>query len=403
MPPTEAPPFEEHFAHVLEDLRGSLTELYLATGADPEDPQGVSRKLDFHRNLAWKLTRIMRATDAGGVLQYLPGAAGLELVVKAFAKAGAPSPLLEAVTRAQGEFESMVEMHAGDRATLELMLDSSGLGDHADPLEASRKLAFRGNSGIWGIQARTRLRVAFVAPNPEDPAMLDLAQVSGLIDLRRFRSQAAWPLFNRAGFNDDGTPRGAGAEPIDTGLGERADTMLWNEFCSEPSPEVRVVPTPLGARYELIGDRVGNCGRTTYVYGGVSRRFAPRYLDELNTRGEFYADINAPTENLLFDLIVHRDLAAEMAPEVEVLLRDATDSSHNPGGATIPCTEKLRRLGSVPPRVTTPLVPRYGEIVAGVYQRMGWDPGSFRALRFEMKCPPLPSTVRLRYELPARP
>ncbi len=399
---TDTPPFAQHFLQALDGLRGSLTELYCALGADPEDPQTVSREFGLHRNLSWKLTRIMRTPDAEGVLPYLPGSAGLDLALKAFKKAGAPKKELDALTRAKEDFESMINMHAGDRATLELMLDSSGLGVQGDPLEASRKLAFRGNSGIWGIQARTRLRTTFVAPNPEDPTVLDLAHLSGLIDLRRLRPNAAWPLFQRNTFNDDMSPRETKSEPIDPDADPTSETRLWAEFCTKPLPQLRATETRLGARYEVIGEEVGNRGLSTCVHGDVVRKFATRYADEENTRGEFYADSNAPAENMIFDLIIHRDLEQELQPEVRVLLFDGNTGAE-PGGSAIACTETIRRMGSVPLRVTTPLVPRYSQIVDKVYQRMDWKPEDFIGLRFEMKCPPLPSTVQMRYDLPKRP
>jgi hypothetical protein len=399
MSTTRVQPFEEHFPLALDNLREALAELYLAASADPEQPQQVSREFGLHRNLTWKITRILRSRDASGILPYLPGPAGIELVVKAFKKAGAPRERLEAVDLAQREFEAMVEVHAGDRATLELMLESLGLGDSQDTLEASRKMAYRGNSGIWGIQARARLRAAFVAPNAERPDFIDLAQISGLVDLRRFRPDATWPLFHRQGFNDDGTPRATRIEPLDEDLGELADTLIWREFCSDDQPEVRVVPTRLGERYELVGDTIGNRGLTTCVYGGLVRGFAPRYRDELNSRGEFFAEVNAPTENLLFDLFMHRELVDEMKIEVHLLHSDSATSGAE-HEVHLPCQEQLRLIDSVPPRVRTSLIPRYPEIVAGVHARAGWNPEDFRLMRFEMKHPPMPSSVVMRYELP---
>ena len=203
--------------------------------------------------------------------------------------------------------------------------------------------------------------------------------------------------------NDDGSRREVRVEPIDAGPGSSADSMLWREFCSEESPEVRVVPTRLGTRYELVGQTLGNRGLTTCVQGGVTRGFAPRFRDELNRRGDFSAQINAPTEHLLFDLIVHRDLADEIRPEALVLQAGTVDPGEYAGAARIPCSERLRRLESVPPRLSTPLYKRYAELTARVYERMGWKAEEFRAMRFEMKCPPLNSVVLLHYELPEQP
>jgi hypothetical protein len=400
MSPTQAPPFEQHYPRSLENLRAALTELYVALGADPAEPQAVARRFGVHRNLAWKLTRVMRSQGSGGVLQYLPGNQGIDRVIDAFRAAGAPEVRLSAVQHAQAEFDAMVELHAGDRATLELMLDSLGLEGEDDALETSRSMAFRGNSGVWGIQARTRLRTDFVAPNADRPDLLDIVQVSALIDLRRFRPDAAWPLFHRAQYNDDGSPRESRMEPLDL---QSAETMLWNEFCSEQRPEIRVVPTPLGTRYELVGQTIGNRGLTTCVQGGVMRQFAPRYRDDLNTRGDFSAQINAPTQHLLYDLIVHRDLADEIQPEALVLQAASADPGQYATAARIPCTERMRRLESVPPRLSTPLFKRYAELAARVYERLGWKAEDFRALRYEMKCPPLHSVVLLHYELPEAP
>jgi len=400
---TQAPPFQKHFPRSLENLRAALMELYVALGADPEEPQAVARRFGMHRNLAWKLTRVMRSQGSGGVLQYLPGNQGIERAIEAFRAAGAPEARLSAVQHAQAEFDDMVELHAGDRATLELMLDSLGLEGADDALEASRSMAFRGNSGIWGIQARTRLRTDFVAPNAERSDLLDVVLISALIDLRRFRPDAAWPLFQRAQYNDDGSPRDSRIEPLDLQSDDAADTMLWSEFCSEQRPEIRVVPTPLGSRYELVGQTIGNRGLTTCVQGGVMRRFAPRYRDELNTRGDFSAQINAPTQHLLYDLIVHRELADEIEPEALVLQAPAADPAQYATAARIPCTESMRRLESVPPRLSTPLFKRYAELAGRVYEHMGWKAEDFRALRYEMKCPPLHSVVLLHYELPEAP
>ena len=401
MPPTSAPPFETHYPRSLESLRAALTELYLAVGADPDQPQDTARRFGIHRNLAWKLARIMRSQGPAGVLPYLPGNQGIERAIESFAKAGAPRERLEGLRRAQEEFEAMVATHAGDRATLELMLDSLGLEGEEDPLVTSRRLAFRGNSGIWGIQARTRLRADFLAPNPEANEQLDIAQVSGLVDLRRFRPDATWPLFYRQHYNDDGSRRDHSLEPIGATDAQVSESMLWAEFCSDPRPEIRAIPTKLGTRYELVGSTIGNRGMTTSVQGAVTRRFAPRYCDEQNTKGSLSAQINAPTEHLLFDLFLHEDLVDEVQPRVLVLQADASSPGSYGEARRIPCSETLIHLTTVPPLVSTPSFRRYDELVQRVYEHMDWKPGEFRVMRFEMKCPPLNSVVLLEYDLPS--
>ena len=72
------------------------------------------------------------------------------------------------------EFERMVEIHTGDRGTLEMML-----GDMT-AREQSHKLAYQGNSGTWGVRARAQLSLNMLAPNQDDPSQCDLVQIAGL-------------------------------------------------------------------------------------------------------------------------------------------------------------------------------------------------------------------------------
>ena len=400
MSTTVTPPFEEHYLAAHHGLRSALTELLLTTGADPDAPQAVARRFRLNRNLTWKVSRVVRGTDPYAVFPQIPGQAALRILLKAFRSAGASPAATRAVEQAAAEFERMITVHAGDRATMELMLDSlAPNGVQSEPLEVSRKLAFRGNSGIWGLQAKVRLRTLFLAPNAEDPDWLDFAEVSGLVRLRRFRHDAVVPLFDKGSWNDDGSAREVRDEPLLPGPPGREDTRLLAEFCSQPLPEIRVVPHALGALYELAGGAVGELGAATVLYGNSTRRFAPRHGDEHNTYGELVTQINAPCESLLIDVIVHRDVANEMQLEPSVY-QGGPQARSERRAPQFPCHEQLQDLGAGPPRVTTPLVPRYGELVEAVFARQGWDPTEFHGLRYEMKYPPTPSSVVLAYRLP---
>ena len=171
--------FQEDYERVMHNLRGALSSLLLGAGLDPSRPQEVARRLRVSRTLTWKASRVITAGDLYSVFPQVPGSAGMETLLTASAAAGVKSEVLEAARSASVEFEQMVRIHADDRATMELMIDglSSG-GALSEPLEASRKLAFRGNSGIWGMQAKVRLRTAFLAPNSEDPSQFCLLYTS---------------------------------------------------------------------------------------------------------------------------------------------------------------------------------------------------------------------------------
>ena len=407
MPPPklQTPPamgFDEHVESCVQRLRGALTELMSSMDADPGAPQVVSRRFGLNKNLAWKLSKIVHAAHAADAVPHLPGPGGLEIALRAFERGGAPAQFIERVREELAGFDVMVELHAGDRATLELMLGSQSASHSSDPrMVASRKQAFQANGSIFGVQARVRFGAQFVAPS-DDPALLDTASMGGLLDFRRLRASARWPLMFNLAYNDDGTPREQMPEPIDRDGVHAGGAPLMREFCSDPHPELQSESVPTGTLYELAEGPVGNTGAFSSVLGWCARGFATRYKDELNDHAEHYLPLNVPCELALFDLYVHRELEFEMPPELRVLSHMEL-GMHLPASAgqryRLPIDEKPQDLGSGPPIVATPHVANYGRMVQRVNERMGWDARDFRGYRFTWKYPPIPTVPMFCYPL----
>lgn len=403
MPTLEQEPrFYEALNRAFQNVRGAFTDLLAAAGADVSYPQDISRRFGINKNLAWKVSKIVSGTDPHAVVVNLPGTTGINTILTAFEARGTPPVAVAAVRAAVDDFDRMVETHVGDRSTLELVLSSNAPGRvPQEQLHATRKMAFQGNSAIWGIQARVRLASFFVAPNPEDPSLVDTASIGGLIDVRRLRAEASIPFFNRFAYNDDGSSiDGAQREPI-----ERSDTqdpvMLMREFCSQPLPGFRTLEIDGHTRYQLPPGPIGNRGKHTWIYGEAARRFAPIYRDEINQVGEHAVQVQCPVEWLLCDLQVHESLAFALSPRV--LTYGLHSLTPRPGSETeydrLPTAEVIQSIGRSPPVVSTPLIPRYQAMVERVYERMGWRAEEMCGFRFEMKYPPMPMSVVVQHDL----
>jgi hypothetical protein len=141
MAPT-APQFEEQLTDSFLELRKSLNTLVTAFGSKPTQPQDMARRLGVNRNLTWKLSKVLCANDLQEAIQHLPGEEGVEIMLRAAQKKGVTRKLANNVRSAHAAFNRVVEVHSGDRATLELMLDSWCGNGSSDRLEQSRKLAF---------------------------------------------------------------------------------------------------------------------------------------------------------------------------------------------------------------------------------------------------------------------
>lgn len=390
-----------------DDLKVALIRLYESVQADPLAPQDVARRFKINKNLTWKVSRILKAEDSAEAIRHVPGSDGMEILVKKMMHAGADQHSANELRDAVSSFEKLVEVHVGDRATLELVLDSMA-PKMGDSLEMSRKLAFRGNSGICGNQAKTRLTSVFMAPNPDDPGRLDAVSICGYFGFRRIRTSASRSLFmfhNWDKIEGETINAGVRREPLCLGSGNNGDANginLMHEYCSGNLPEIVASDLGMTRRHRLAPGPIGNLGAFDLVLGDIMKSFAPRYADQENATGEHTTTIVAPIENLIFDLTVHKDLAYALRPEVVIY-----DKEWEPGceiaeiqDIVLPFNEKMKRLSGQPPVYTTPLIPNYGEFAQRAYDSMGWDSKDFRAIRMHMKYPALDSTVVLRFNLP---
>ncbi|MCA9299565.1 MAG: hypothetical protein KDA28_10890, partial [Phycisphaerales bacterium] len=172
----DTPRFETDCRDAVQNLRGALLDLYVAVGADPSRPQDVARRFRLNKNLTWKIAKIIQAEDALQAAPLVPGASGMDILISAMAEAAPNDDLVRQTRAALDRFERVIELHCGDRATLEMALD----GGDTRQLEKSRKLAFRGNCGLWGLQATARVTAQFIAPNDTNPDLLDAGQLTGL-------------------------------------------------------------------------------------------------------------------------------------------------------------------------------------------------------------------------------
>lgn len=400
--------FQEDYERCFQQLRGALTELLTAVGANPTAPQDISRSFGLNKNLTWKVSKIIQSGDSYSAYPHLPGAGGLDIFLKALRSSGAPQRQVDATRQAFADFEQMVRYHAGDRGTLELMLDSLAEGGlQSRPLEVSRKLAFRGNCGIWGIHAKTRLTTFFLAPNEEDPGCNDAVFLTGLVRLRRFRPDATWPLIQRQLVDDSGEAIPLPEEiAIDPAYQESDGPKLLSAFCSSPIPKIRGVEIPKGVLYQLEEGPVGNRGAADVYYGTGIKGVVPRYASPANSHGEFNAILNAPVESLHFDIFVHQDLALPERPK-PILIGRMTGGSALPNARRVdellPISEEVQEISGGLNAVATPLVARYPDMCEAVYRRMGWDPAAFTCYRLVLEYPPIPASVILRFPLPEAP
>jgi hypothetical protein len=383
------------------ELRGALTALIAGLGLDARRASELARGLRLDKSLAWKIASIIKSDEPSDTLKFLPGAAAFDIVVSAAQNSGARAESVERAAQAYRTIQVVVSKHTGDRPTLELVLDSVS-GRPAERLLLSRKLAFRGNSGVWGVQAKTRINTAFVAPSPDAPDMIDIVNIGGWVDFRRLRADSRWAMFRVQTF-DAADAESLPYVPIDPQQSPNGP-MLLREFCSSTMPPITSVQDENGdVVYELGATAIGNSGAFSCFYGSRIPRISSRFASPEGQRGEYAATISAPVEALQFDLFIHRDceFATEHTTEVYGIL-DLTPTKRHERDL-IPLELTRVDLGRFPPVVDTPRVAAYGKLIDYAMARCGLNPHDFIGIRYILEYPPFPSTVLISHPLDRAP
>ncbi|HMN95542.1 MAG TPA: hypothetical protein PKC43_04890 [Phycisphaerales bacterium] len=404
--------FESAAAASLLGLRSALTDLLHSVGADPLRPQQIARTHRLNKNLTWKISRIVGAELIAEIAAHLPGPAALDILLEAMERAGAPPERCEAVRDAAVRLGDLIARHAGDRATLAVMLDELSPSPlRADRLEAARRSAFLGNSAIWGVQARARVICYALVPSrepgaPHDAGVVDIVRISALLGFRRLRGSVRWPLFQAVFYNDDGSPRSFRTVPIDPpqtvpvgASGDRAACPLIGSFCSTPMPVIEAVKTRTGLRFELPDGPVGTSHAIDVVLSDAIVAAASIHADERNRVGSHPIHLFTPTAALMCDLLIHRDLPLRMPPSVRLYSRLTADEGPPIESDRLPLLEQVQTLGAFPPAMATPLAPRHAELVAHVLGRRGLALEEFSGWRFAMRNPPIAAVLNVSYPL----
>jgi hypothetical protein len=400
-------PFEDDCQAPIGSLKASIIELCDDLGADIEAPQEIARTLGINKTLTWSVSRVVRATSHLEALPHIPGTAAIEQFLRAAETRGASKSRVDSVREAASELQRLVQHHFGDRGTLDLMLDGLAGDSDGENLQNSRKLAFRGNSGLFGVQARTRMMTALLAPNREQPSRLDIVIVSGYIGFRRLRGNVRWPLFKVRSWGNAEEPLVKDApQPVDLRHGPNPCAWL-HSYCTPAGPTVDEELSSGGRDFILGQGPVGNHGALDCFRAEIQRSAVYRYAERTDDVGDLGVNLTTPCEEVLIDLLYHEELAFVRQSELVVFGRIFSHGGHDtpaPDDASrLPIKATPTELVGRPPAVGTPLVPRYAEMVRDIAESVGFNLSQFRGIRATLDFPPLGSSLMLRFPLPPAP
>ena len=384
----------------LDSLRENVRNI-LAAQFGGSNFRGIDIVNQFHIDLklAWKIIRISKANDPFECVRYLPGLGGWDIFCDAAKQIGIGTELADRTRQSFIQVKELGLAWGGDARGFELL--AAGLARVSDPrvgLE-HRKNHFSSGSYVWGIRAKSLIRLDVIHPAP-DGRNIEMATVRGFVDVERLRADAPWYLEVPFCVDDLASgPMDVRFEPIDLADRGRGAPFLLKRLCSDGVPTFeapkrervpRVVELPIGS--------VGvECGFTLF-HGAVCRGTIPMHRTPENEFASLMMKIQTPCERIVFDVLLHKDLIiGDVLPTgsmFSVLDGWRGQFSHQ-NRDRIPIDYEIKEVKSGKRAVGYEGFGRMEELHDSTLARGGWDRKVFRHFRAEIAYPPVPSTMTI--------
>jgi hypothetical protein len=391
--------FETAAKRALERLRGATKSTIESAGLGDVNSLALSRKLAIDKSLSWRMVRFVEEPNAFSASKHLPGVAGLRIFARAVNAAGATAASVAQFDAALAELEGVIAKHAGTRSAFRALLTHCTDEPQADDRAIGfRRGAFEANAALWGIQAHTRLMMAFLTVG--ELGAVDVALVSGFLGLRRSRRDLSWPVARRRVLGHEGRSSAGSAgsaRPLDPSVALDAAPML-SEYSTIRGESLRPIGTDHGFWYELPEGDIGLRGAVDCVFGERLTGAGPALRDGAVDDAEVMLRVDLPVENVLLEVFIARSIPFTGTPTVSqysLLTGGTGENSPDRERGRIPVAEQVQELTDDPRTWSTPIAPRHWEMVNDCMQWLSRKPGEFTVHRVSMQWPLMPTAVVL--------
>jgi hypothetical protein len=365
--------------------------------------QDITDRFGVYRKLGWQIWNVVYADDALAAIKHLPNPRTLKVWHDAARKQCVRAEMLNKLEEAIAQFRKSADEHAGDREMLELLVESNAQTPDEAATIRWRKQAFAGNSFTFGVRAKCMLTCAFIFPSEARDGYFDMVRIQGLLGLVRTRPNVRWPFAQLLIRDGEGKKHQFARVPmIESRAVRETGVPLVEKFCSKPLPRVQRRPGNMGmVEDELLPGEVGQVGAADIITAEVLRAVAPAWPDRPGEMATFGTGVRTPTELLISDQLVHKDLFPDVERELCVFGELMTQLSRDERDR-IPVPEQVQHLGNAADGIGTAEIACYNDLLELVFEQTGLRAQDFEAYRVRMRYPPLPVSVLVRHPMPMR-
>ena len=395
--------FEHAAARAIERLRDATSAAIKAAGAADLNSLALSRKLGIDKSLSWRMVRFTEEANAFSASKHLPGEAGLRIFARAIRASGNAAEAASELEASVDQLEGVITKHAGNRAAFQALLTHCTDQPNADNRAVNfRRNAYEANAALWGIQAQTRLMMAFLTAGEGNS--VDVALVSGFIGLRRSRRDLSWPVARRRVLGHHGHTSEGLALPLDPAMAMDAAPML-SEYSTIRGESLRPIGTDHGFWYELPEGDIGLKGTVDCIFGERLPGAGPALRDGIVDDAEVMLRVDIPTEHILLEVFIDRKIPIHSTPtasQFSLLTGGSGENSPDRERGRMPIADQVQELGTDSRTWSTPVAPRHWEMVHDCMQWMSKRTADFGVYRVSMQWPLIPTAIVLSTQLGRR-
>ncbi|HRP62432.1 MAG TPA: hypothetical protein PK400_03985 [Phycisphaerales bacterium] len=382
---------------VHEQVRAFLASL----PAEARNASGLARFLDIDRTTCQRLVfAASRPYTGPEVFDRLPGVRGLRQIIDAANRAtpAVKPDVLAALIAATDRFDEAIQALGGSQTALLRRIAATHLAA-PDPTKTSagdtapaRRRLFDAAAEITGRFSETWVAIYIYAPlGGSRDAMIDVARAHGLVG-HIARPDAVPLTFHNFTSRREDEPEGE-PQQIFHGLNDAADSdapgSVLTEFSSSPAP---VVSSRQPGEYLVQAIDMETGGRAPggaidLMFGTHSTMphpaISPPRIEEV------WAMINFPVRRMVFDVYLHRDMARECIPSLDMHLWRPDFAAHVGDRWQTRFSEapRLELLGQGLTNAATPAYTRHAELTQFLFRRLSLDAGRFVGYRCAVDYP----------------
>lgn len=382
-----------------ELLAAKLASAFLALIEDlpgkSDSPTAVARTLGVNRVPVSRLLGAIRRDPGTEMLAMLPGPETLRSIVLAAEKAGIGLAESRAAHDAVEEFDALIRSF-GTRAAFDAMMSVREPEALERFEQAGRYQVFKGMSQVLGVEAEHWLSTMIMTPTPGRDIALDVTAVHGALGMRRLRPDVTVSFTYGAPHEAVGSPGGS------------------FDLAMDLSPYYTLDPAPLKSRdrsgnvvHEFCPESLGKDAVYDMLAGVHAPAHSKRYRDERRTHRGVVVIPDIPVATMVVDLFVGDGVFPGIEPKL--LLYNTTargpadleDPARMHDRITPPV--RLERIEGGAIGVMHERLPKYGQMISQVCERIGYLAADLRGWRLRVPYPLYGFQWVIAFEAPEAP